>query len=81
MLNYSSKFGTVRIKVMPMEACICHRCSLDGWIDWDVYTVTVGLFSGGIELPVAYCKSTDTKGQRCLKGRFTEKSSRVPSAY
>ncbi len=33
------------------------------------------------ELPAAYCTSTDTKGQRCVKGRFTKNCSRVSSAY
>lgn len=59
---------------------VCHCVSLDGWIDWDVYTVTVGLFSDGRSfLPAA--SPLTPKGQRCLKGRFTEKSARVPGAY
>lgn len=59
---------------------ICDWCSLDGWIDWDVYTVTVGLFSGGRSFLPTESPLT-LKGQRCLKGHFTEKSARVPSAY
>lgn len=46
-----------------------------------MFTLSQSVYFPMVELPVAYCKSTDTKGQRCLKGRFTEKSSRVPSAY
>lgn len=53
---------------------ICHWCSLDGWTDRDVYTLTVALFSD--EHPVAFYKSADTRGQGCLKGRFTKNCSR-----
>lgn len=49
MLNYSSRFGTVRIKVMRHSACgglyVARAVWLDGWIDWAVYAVTVGIFS------------------------------------
>lgn len=49
VLNYSSSFGTVRLKVMRLCLWrpICHWSSLDGWIDWAVYTVAVSLFSVG----------------------------------
>lgn len=51
MLNYSSRFGTVRIEVMRQSACgglyVTGAVWMDGLIDWAVYAVTVGLFSDG----------------------------------
>ena len=83
VLNYSSRFDTVRIKsyeTLCLWRPTCHRCSLDGWIDWGLFTRSQSLFV----FPSPTVSPLTRGGQTTvfLKGRFTEKNgSTVPSAY
>lgn len=71
VLNYSSRFGTVRVKVMRhLWRPICHWCSLDGWIDWDVYTVTVVSLSDGRSVVLPTVSPLTLKAFFFFKGAF-----------
>lgn len=70
VLNYSSRFGTVRVVMRHLWRPICHWCSV-GWMDRLGCLHCHSCFIiRWYKHCVAYCKSTDTKS--FLKGHFTE---------